>query len=104
MFSEAQRQAREQAIQAYRETMAQMSGGDSIIRPKHYHKGGIDVIGFARLKFNPEQLEGFFRINALKYLTRYDEKGQALDDLRKAQFYVNALVEMYEQHEIKGTP
>lgn len=68
---------------------------DIINKPNHYHKGGIDVIEFAGMKFAPEELKGFCRINALKYITRYDQKN-GVQDLRKAQFYINKLIELEE--------
>ena len=66
---------------------------DIINKPNHYHKGGIDVIGFAEQKFSKEELRGFFRINAIKYLTRYEMKG-GVEDLDKAIFYINKLKEL----------
>jgi hypothetical protein len=70
---------------------------DIINKPKHYHKGGIDVIGFAKLHFPKEQVKGFLRINALKYLDRYEDKG-GIDDLKKCQFYLNELIGMEEDN------
>lgn len=66
---------------------------DIINKPIHYHKGGIDVIGFAEQKFSKEELRGFYRINAIKYVTRYEMKG-GLADLDKAIFYINKLKEL----------
>ena len=67
---------------------------DNINKPSHYHTGQVDVIGFAEMQFTPEEVKGFHRINAIKYLTRYDKKGTPVDDLLKAAFYVNKLIEM----------
>jgi hypothetical protein len=66
---------------------------DFINKPKHYHQNGIDVIGFAELQFSKEELRGFYRINVIKYVTRYDRKGK-LDDLNKADFYLKKLMEL----------
>ena len=63
------------------------------IKPEHYHKGGIDVIGFSEKQFSQDELKGFYRINCLKYITRYDRKG-GLTDLKKADFYLGKLMEM----------
>lgn len=67
-----------------------------ITAPAHYHKNGIDVIGFSELQFENAELKGFYRINVLKYTTRFDKKGTPVDDLRKAQFYLNKLIELEE--------
>lgn len=68
---------------------------DPIQTPAHYHKNGIDVIGFSELQFSQEELKGFHRMNVLKYVTRYDRKN-GLEDLKKAAFYLNKLIEMEE--------
>ena len=67
---------------------------DNINKPLHYHSNGIDVIGFAEAQFSNEELNGFHRINAIKYLTRYDKKGTPEDDLQKADFYLRKLIEL----------
>jgi hypothetical protein len=66
---------------------------DVINKPSHYHKGGIDVIRFAELQLSKDELKGFFRVNVLKYVTRYDRKNGA-EDLKKAAFYLNKLIEL----------
>jgi hypothetical protein len=68
---------------------------DPIQEPAHYHKNGIDVIGFSELQFDAAELKGFYRINVLKYVTRFDRKN-GLEDLKKAQFYLKKLIEMEE--------
>ena len=67
---------------------------DNINKPLHYHSNGIDVIGFAEAQFSDDELKGFYRINAIKYLTRYDKKGTPEDDLQKADFYLRKLIEL----------
>jgi hypothetical protein len=66
---------------------------DEINKPSHYHKGGIDVIGFAELHYSKEELKGFYRINIIKYVDRYDTKG-GLKSLEKAEFYLKKLMEL----------
>jgi hypothetical protein len=68
---------------------------DPINNPKHYHKNGIDVIAFSELQFSEDELKGFYRINCLKYVTRYDRKN-GIEDLKKAHFYLNKLMELEE--------
>ena len=70
-----------------------MNFEEVIHKPVHYHQGGIDVIGFSERQFSKTELKGFFRINILKYVTRYDRKNK-LEDLKKAQFYLNKLIEL----------
>lgn len=66
---------------------------DVINRPNHYHRNNMDVIKFAELQFTKEELKGFYRINALKYITRFDRKN-GREDLEKGLFYLNKLLEM----------
>lgn len=63
-------------------------------KPAHYDTG-IDTIAFMRANCPPEQVEGFLRGNALKYLQRYPNKN-GVDDLRKAAHYVQMLIEEVE--------
>lgn len=68
---------------------------DKVNHPAHYQTASglecIDVIealgdGLA-----------YCRGNAIKYLWRLGKKGEALEDVRKAQWYVNRLVQQLEQ-------
>lgn len=42
-----------------------------------------------------EQFMGFLRGNAIKYLARCDDKG-GVEDLKKAQHYLEKLIEMHD--------
>lgn len=64
-------------------------------KPAHYDTA-IDTIAFAKANFSREQVEGFMRINAIKYLQRIG-KGEKLSDLRKAEAYIKMLIEMEEE-------
>ena len=56
---------------------------DMVNHPPHYTQGGIETIDFIEAKeFN-------YRIgNAVKYLTRYRDKGTPVQDLEKAIWYI----------------
>jgi hypothetical protein len=56
---------------------------DPVNNPTHYTVGGIETIDFIEAK----QL-GYNLGNVIKYLTRADHKGNKLEDLRKAQWYL----------------
>lgn len=64
------------------------------LEPAHYHKNGIDVIGFSELQFEEKELRGFYRINVLKYVTRFERKNAPLEDLLKAKFYLDKLIDI----------
>jgi hypothetical protein len=56
---------------------------DAVNHPAHYTVGGIDTIDFIEAK-----KLGYNLGNVVKYLTRADHKGNKLEDLRKAQWYL----------------
>ena len=56
---------------------------DSVNHPKHYTAGGIETIDFIEAK-----KLGYNLGNVVKYITRSDYKGNKLEDLRKAQWYL----------------
>ena len=72
---------------------------DEINFPSHYHKGGIDVIGFAERQFSVEERRGFYRISALKYITRFQDKGAPVKDLNKGKFFIDKLIELEEMED-----
>ena len=61
-------------------------GGDHYKNMKHQP---IDVMESCMI---PEELQGFLRGNALKYLMRMGSKGAALQDAQKAMHYIEMLV------------
>jgi len=56
---------------------------DPVNHPSHYKVGGIETIDFIEAKKLNYNLG-----NVVKYLTRADHKGNRLQDLRKAQWYL----------------
>jgi len=56
---------------------------DPVNNPTHYKVGGIETIDFIEAK-----KLGYNLGNVVKYLTRADHKGNKLQDLRKAQWYL----------------
>ena len=56
---------------------------DSVNHPTHYTVGGIETIDFIEAK-----KLGYNLGNVVKYITRADYKGNKLEDLRKAQWYL----------------
>lgn len=64
-------------------------------KPAHYDTA-IDTIAFAKANFSREQVEGFMRINAIKYLQRAGKKDDKMSDLRKSAHYLQMLIEMEE--------
>lgn len=57
---------------------------DPVNQPAHYTDGGIETIDFIEAKGL-----GFNLGNAIKYISRAGKKGNRLQDLQKAQWYLN---------------
>jgi hypothetical protein len=57
---------------------------DPVNHPEHYKTGGIETIDFIEAKNL-----GYNLGNVVKYITRADHKGNKLQDLQKAQWYLN---------------
>lgn len=66
---------------------------DNVNNPPHYTAGGIETLDYikAKVKDYPSYAAG----NILKYVSRYEHKN-GIEDLKKAQFYLNDLIEWME--------
>lgn len=62
------------------------------VSPNHY-KGSIECIDAMRACMSEDQFEGFLRGNVIKYVYRYRARN-GVDDLRKAQVYLDWLIEL----------
>jgi len=62
----------------------------------HYNKLEIQPWTAMESWLTPEQFAGFLRGNAIKYLARAGKKGDALEDIKKAQHYLDKLIEVME--------
>lgn len=69
---------------------------DVVNSPSHYKVGGIETIDYLEAKASKEEFMGHLRLTAMKYLSRAGHKGEALEDYRKAQWYVNRLIKCME--------
>jgi len=69
---------------------------DKINSPKHYTIGGIETIDFMKAKSTPEEFHGYLRLTVLKYLSRGPYKEDALEDYKKARWFLNRLIEVLD--------
>jgi hypothetical protein len=68
---------------------------DIVQRPAHYNQGQFEVIDVIEDKLTPEQFRGYLEGNVLKYILRHQYKGHPKQDLQKAQWYLNRMVETF---------
>lgn len=70
---------------------------DPVNHPAHYTLGGIEVIDAI------EAWKLTFKLaNVIKYVARADHKGKPLEDLKKAQWYLNREIAQREAAEAKA--
>tara|TARA_R100001594_G_C3911562_1_gene233400 strand:+ start:179 stop:406 length:228 start_codon:yes stop_codon:yes gene_type:complete len=70
---------------------------DKINHPKHYNVG-IEVTDFI-LSWQMD----FIRGNIIKYVTRCPYKGNTVEDLKKAKWYINKLIDELEAGKIPNS-
>jgi hypothetical protein len=47
-------------------------------------------------KSTPAEFAGYLRLNCMKYLSRAGHKDNALEDYKKAAWYLNKLIEVHD--------
>lgn len=68
---------------------------DPVNSPAHYNQGGIECIEAITAMTSTMQGEAAYMAgNILKYLWRHEYKN-GMEDLKKAQWYLNKLIEVY---------
>lgn len=72
---------------------------DQVFNPKHYNKADIECIdAIEAATLSKRGIEAVCVANVIKYLWRYEDKG-GLRDVKKAQFYLEKLIDKYEQED-----
>jgi len=69
---------------------------DLVNKPSHYNSGGVECIEAIEASMEPEAFQGYLKGNTLKYIWRMSYKGKALEDCKKAQWYLNKLISTLE--------
>ena len=70
---------------------------DNVNSPSHYGAGKIECIEYLEDFLTNEEFIGYLRGNIGKYLHRWRYKN-GLEDLKKAQWYLNKLIEKVEEN------
>ena len=68
---------------------------DNVNNPAHYGQGKIEAIEYIEDFLTEEEYQGYLRGNIAKYLHRFKYKN-GVEDLKKAQWYLNRLIEQQE--------
>ena len=64
---------------------------DVVERPSHYNQGGIECIEAIEASMSREEYKGYLKGSVLKYVWRYQHKGKPVEDLRKANWFLDRL-------------
>ena len=72
---------------------------DNVNHPAHYNTGNIEVINYIKDKLSYDEFTGYLTGNILKYMSRYKHKN-GLEDLKKAQWYLNYLIDYISNNKI----
>ena len=69
---------------------------DDVNYPQHYNKGGIEAIQAIEASMSSLEFKGERKVNVLKYIWRYAYKEKPIQDLKKARWYLDKLIETHE--------
>ena len=71
---------------------------DYVNSPPHYNAGNIECIDAIQQSMQPDAFFGYLKGNIQKYVWRYEMK-KGVQDLEKAQWYLNKLIEVLKAEE-----
>ena len=71
---------------------------DLVNSPSHYASGSVECIDAIEASLTNEAFRGYLKGNIQKYLWRYEDKHDSLQDLQKASWYLKRLIVFYERH------
>ena len=71
---------------------------DPVNHPSHYNQFGIECLDAIEASMTPVEFRGYLKGNCQKYIWRYVYKGKPVEDLKKASFYLNKLIEKVEEN------
>jgi len=70
---------------------------DKVNHPAHYNQGDVECIeAIKSATINKKGIEAVCVGNVIKYLWRYEGKGEPLEDVKKAKRYLEMLIENLE--------
>lgn len=77
---------------------------DNVCHPKHYTQGGIECIeALKAATVGKTGIEAICVANVIKYLWRFEKKN-GLEDVKKAQWYINRLIQELNEAESNKYP
>lgn len=68
-----------------------MASDGTAVSQKHYQIAAVEPIEIMQMYLSPEQLQGYLRGNAMKYLLRVGHKDESKKEIDKAYQYIKWL-------------
>ena len=66
---------------------------DPVNSPSHYASGGVECIDAIKASMSHDAFLGYLKGNVQKYMWRYEKKVNPSEDLKKARWYLDKLIE-----------
>ena len=66
---------------------------NDITKPKHYTQGKVECLDAIDSMLEESNRIDFYRSQIVKYMWRLRDKGDSLKDAKKAQFYLDQLIQ-----------
>lgn len=66
---------------------------DNVNHPSHYTQGDVECIAAIEASMTPLEFLGYLKGTVIKYLWRYPNKQQPLQDVKKGIWYQNLLAD-----------
>ena len=70
---------------------------DPVNHASHYNDGAIECIDALEASMTPIEYAGFLKGQVFKYIWRYRLKGKPVEDLKKARYYLDRLIQITEK-------
>jgi hypothetical protein len=74
--------------------MSEFKKVEMVEHPQHYNQGNIECIDAMESAFGVDEVSSFCKLNAFKYLWRAEDKINAVEDLKKARWYIDKIIEI----------
>lgn len=74
--------------------MSEFKKVEMVEHPQHYNQGNIECIDAMESAFGVDEVAAFCKLNAFKYIWRAGDKLNTVEDLKKARWYIDKIIEI----------
>ena len=76
---------------------------DMVNHPPHYTQGDVECIDAIKASMELREYIGFLKGQVIKYIWRFEKKWDPTEDLKKARYYLEKLIEFTAVHDVSTT-